>query len=194
MRKVYQGTDGHASGIFDVLRQEVPLEWLIEVNSSRKALCVAHDENTPSMHVYEDHVHCYGCGFHGDVVDMWAKRSPQGINRPIEAALDLAREFNIRLPEMSEEGRKKAEERRAREAANYESARGFHELVDNPEFPENERGAVKEWWEGRGFGAELRKRFLLGASKDGQQAIIPFWHRGRIIGFIRRKLEGEPSV
>jgi DNA primase len=51
---------------------------------------------------------------------------------------------------------------------------------------------VREWCEGRGFGRELQKRFLLGATKDGTTVVIPFWHRGRVEGLIRRKLEGEP--
>jgi DNA primase len=33
---------------------------------------------------------------------------------------------------------------------------------------------------------------MLGANKDGTAAVIPYWHRGRVQGLIRRKLEGEP--
>ncbi|MDR3529206.1 MAG: CHC2 zinc finger domain-containing protein [Rhodopila sp.] len=32
------------------------------------ALCPFHDERTPSLNVYEDHYHCFGCGAHGDVI------------------------------------------------------------------------------------------------------------------------------
>jgi DNA primase len=32
-------------------------------------LCPIHGERTPSLHVYPDHFHCYGCGAHGDVFD-----------------------------------------------------------------------------------------------------------------------------
>jgi len=39
----------------------------------------------------------------------------------------------------------------------------------------------------------LRERFLLGTNKDGTAALIPFWHRERVQGLIRRKLEGEPK-
>jgi hypothetical protein len=52
---------------------------------------------------------------------------------------------------------------------------------------------VGEWWERRAFDEELCKRFMLGASEDGTAAAIPFWHRGRVHGLIRRKLEGEPK-
>jgi hypothetical protein len=52
---------------------------------------------------------------------------------------------------------------------------------------------VRKWWEERGFGPDLRERFLLGANRDGTEAVIPFWNRGRVVGLIRRKLEGEPK-
>ena len=39
----------------------------------------------------------------------------------------------------------------------------------------------------------MQRRFLLGTTKDGTAAVIPFWHRGRVHGLIRRPLDGEPS-
>ena len=41
------------------------------------------------MHVYEDHVHCFGCGFHGDVTDVW--HIMHGFEKNIDAALDDAK-------------------------------------------------------------------------------------------------------
>jgi DNA primase len=60
--------------IFDTLRDELPIDQLVFPNGSGKARCVApdHMDNNPSMHVFEDHVHCFSCGFHGDVADVWA--------------------------------------------------------------------------------------------------------------------------
>jgi DNA primase len=192
---LYTNADGCTS-VFDVLREEVPIERLIETNGHRKALCVSHSEKTPSMHVYEDHVHCYGCRFHGDVVDVWGKQ--KGIGHPIEAALDLAREFNIRLPKMSEEGRQKAEAKRREEVVNLISARAFREVLvgshDDPTHREPPRAPeVRKWWEGRGFGPELLERFILGADDRTTTATVPFWYRGRVQGLIHRKLEGEPK-
>ena len=34
---------------------------------------------------------------------------------------------------------------------------------------------------------------MLGTNKDGTAAVIPFWHRGRVQGLIRRKLATEPK-
>jgi DNA primase len=83
--------------IFDTLREEVPLNRVLDTSGSGpKVSCIAHDEQTPSMHLYDEHVHCFGCGFHGDVVDVWGQL--QGLRgSPIEAALDLAREFSVKL-------------------------------------------------------------------------------------------------
>jgi DNA primase len=182
---VYQPINRNTSSIFDVLRDAAPLDRIVEANGSRKAPCVAHDEDDiPDMHIYEDHAHCFVCGFHGDVVDVWGKR--QGIMVPFEAALDLARELHLQVPEFSEEGRRKAEEKRQQEDDYLEQAKKFHAALEkNP--------IMREWWEGRGFDTSLRERFLLGASSAGK-ASIPFWvPGGRVAGILHRKREGEPK-
>lgn len=171
---------------FETLREQVPLVQLVEPGKGGKAHCVApgHQDNNPSMHVYEDHVHCYSCGFHGDVTDVWAKL--RGFDRPIEAARDLAREYGVELPEQDSEAWRKAEERRRKEDLYLERARGCHRSLDRDP-------NVREWWEGRGFGEDLQERFLLGTTRDGTTAVIPFWHRGRVQGLIRRPLDGKPD-
>ncbi|MDP9480373.1 MAG: toprim domain-containing protein, partial [Actinomycetota bacterium] len=172
---------------FEVLREEIRIESVIPgMNGHRKISCVSpsHADRTPSMHVYDDHVHCFSCGFHGDVVDVWGVQ--KGLIRPIEAALDLAQEYNVTLPEMSPEARQKAQERREREASYMETAQACHRALE-------ENDAVREWWEGRGFGEDLRARYLLGSNKLGTEAVIPFWHRGKVQGLTRRKLVGEPK-
>jgi hypothetical protein len=46
---------------------EIDLADLIgDVPKNRKICCPFHDEETPSMHIYQDHYHCYGCDAHGD--------------------------------------------------------------------------------------------------------------------------------
>jgi DNA primase len=174
--------------VFGTLREQVPIEHVLATNGGGKVQCVDpdHQDANPSMHLYGDHVHCYGCGFHGDVVDVWGVQ--KGIDRPIEAALDLAREFNVRLPEMSEEARQKAQEHRQKQTDDLKLAQICHDALEK-----HSGVAVREWWEGRGFGGEVRERFLLGTNKDGTEAVIPFWHRGRVQGLIRRKLEGQPK-
>jgi DNA primase len=172
--------------MFEVLRDRVRLDLIVSANGSGKARCVSHNhhDDNPSMHLYDDHAHCFACRFHGDVTDVWAAK--HGIERPVEAALDLAGKFGIELPEASPEARQKTRERRDMEERYLQQAKACHgALARHPR--------VTGWWEARGFGKELRERFLLGTNKDGTAAVIPFWHRGRVQGLIRRKLEGEPK-
>jgi len=48
---------------------------LTRVGVRHEALCPFHDEHTPSLTVYEDHYHCFGCGAHGDA--YWFDREMQ---------------------------------------------------------------------------------------------------------------------
>ena len=172
--------------VFEVLCERIAIDRILETDSRGKTHCVnpEHHDADPSMHVYDDHVHCYSCRFHGDVTDVWA--AMRGFHSTFEAALDLAREFNIPLPEMSPEARRKAEERREKQGHYKVLAQAYHSAL-------GEHYHVREWWESRGFGAELQNRFLLGANEDGTKAVIPFWHKSEIRGLIKRKLEGKPK-
>jgi len=68
---------------------EIDLADLIgePVPRSRKICCPFHDEKTPSMHIYPDHFHCYGCGAHGDHVD-WLMRTEDLSRDEAEHVLD----------------------------------------------------------------------------------------------------------
>lgn len=56
-----------------------------------KIKCPVHNESDPSFVIYRDGVaHCYGCGFHGDVIDVWATMNNLTIG---EAMADLAERF-----------------------------------------------------------------------------------------------------
>ena len=170
--------------IFETLRHQVPLTRIVSANGPSKAHCVSrdHPDNDPSMHLYEDHVHCFACGFHGDVTDVWA--ATRGFDRPIEAALDLAREFGVDLPDIDPEAKRRARERREKEDSYLKQAQACHRALE-------EHPNVREWWEKRGFGQELQERFLLGSNEDGTAAVIPFWSRGRVQGLIERRFGGE---
>lgn len=42
----------------------------IETNRKGRARCCFHDDSHPSMAVFDDHVHCYACGAHADVIGL----------------------------------------------------------------------------------------------------------------------------
>jgi DNA primase len=179
---------------FEELRERVDLAELAsrftDLSPSGRALvgccpCPNHEDTNPSFHIYpENRFFCYGCRWHGDVTDLWA--AVKGLKLGMEPALDLAREYGVDLPTASAEAKEKAERRRQQEAEYLKQAGEYHEALLR--YP-----SVASWWEGRGFYEGLRERFLLGAADDGEAATIPFWHRGRVHGLIRRKLQGEPK-
>jgi hypothetical protein len=55
----------------------------LELPPSRKLTCPnAHASGkTPSLHVYEDHFYCFGCGTHGDGIGLVALYTGQPIKR-----------------------------------------------------------------------------------------------------------------
>lgn len=57
-------------------------------------LCPFHNEKTPSMKLYENNFHCFGCGEHGDMIDFTAKIF--GISS-VEAVKRLNYDFGLRI-------------------------------------------------------------------------------------------------
>ncbi len=180
--------------VFGFLRERVDLAELAgrhtDLRPSGRALvgrCPRpdHEDRTPSFHVYPDRrFRCYGCGWHGDVTDFWA--GVNGMKPGIEAALGLARQFGIEPPDVEPEAQGLAEARRRKEAEYLEQAEEHYEaLLRHPR--------ATAWWEGRGFDEGLRERFLLGATRDGSTATVPFWNGGRVQGLIQRSLEEYPG-
>lgn len=178
--------------IFESLRERIDLAELAgretELRPSGKAYVGRcphpdHEDRDPSFHVYPDgRFCCYGCGWRGDVTDLWA--GVNGLEPGVDAALDLAQEFGIEPPGVDPEAQRRVEERRRQEEKYLRRAEKLHEaLARSPE--------VARWWGKRGFGQDLAQRLLLGAHEGA--AVIPFWNRGRVEGFIRRNLGGEPK-
>ena len=52
--------------------------------------CPFHADRTPSLKLYSDHFHCFGCGAHGDVIDLTA--GLLGFSKS-EAAMRLEADF-----------------------------------------------------------------------------------------------------
>lgn len=82
--------------LFEAVKENVNLkraaeDYGLEVRNGM-ALCIFHDERTPSMKLYDDHFHCFGCGEHGDVTDLVAKLLNLS---PKEAAMQIAHDFGI---------------------------------------------------------------------------------------------------
>ena len=92
------------ASIFETVKAAVPVRaaaerYGLEVNYSGMVRCPFHEDRTPSMKLYEDHFFCFGCGKHGDVIDLVAELFAIP---PYNAACKLADDFG--LPSPSGEG------------------------------------------------------------------------------------------
>ena len=85
------------SSVFEAVKAAVPMRaaaerFGLEVNYAGMVRCPFHDDYTPSMKLYDDHFYCFGCGRHGDVVDLTAELF---CIPPYDAACKLADDFGM---------------------------------------------------------------------------------------------------
>ena len=84
--------------IFNAVREQIALPVVAQLygisdrNGYGNVRCIFHEDNTPSMKLYDDHFHCFGCGAHGDVTDLTAQMF--GLSKT-EAAEKLCADFGI---------------------------------------------------------------------------------------------------
>ena len=85
------------ASIFEAVKATVPVRaaaerYGLEVNCAGMVRCLFHEERTPSMKLYEDHYFCFGCGKHGDVINLVAELFSIP---PYYAACKLAGDFGV---------------------------------------------------------------------------------------------------
>lgn len=85
------------SSVFEAVKAAVPMRaaaerFGLEVNYAGMVRCPFHEDHTPSMKLYDDHFYCFGCGRHGDVVDLTAELF---CIPPYDAACKLADDFGM---------------------------------------------------------------------------------------------------
>ena len=64
----------------------------LEVNRGNMVCCPFHNDRTPSMKLNEDYFYCFGCGTHGDLIDLVARLFSLS---SYDAAKKLAYDFGI---------------------------------------------------------------------------------------------------
>ena len=84
---------------FESIKENVPVPdaaryYGLNVTHGGMCRCPFHDDKNPSMKLYEDHFHCFGCGKHGDVIDLVSELCGIPI---IEAARLINRDYNLGL-------------------------------------------------------------------------------------------------
>jgi len=115
--------------------------------------CPFHDDHRPSLAVYNDHAHCFGCGWHGDAFTWVMQRDGLSFRQALEA---LAQKAGIPLRTLSPEEQQKAQERRQYEEALGKAASHFaRRLQETPRALEyaHSRAWTDEvlWAEGIGY-------------------------------------------
>lgn len=83
--------------LFETVKENVTLRQAAEncgfdISRSSMICCPFHNDDSPSMKLYDDHFYCFGCGEHGDVIDFVSKLFSLS---PKEAAERLAYDFGI---------------------------------------------------------------------------------------------------
>lgn len=71
--------------------RETDIRLIVQVDAKNRARCVFHEDTHPSMQVFKDnHVHCFSCAGHGDVIDVYRAIHKCGL---IEAVKSLMGDF-----------------------------------------------------------------------------------------------------
>ncbi len=93
------------AAFLDELRTRTPLAPLIgrrarleRAGRQWKACCPFHNEKTPSLYIWDDHYHCFGCGAHGDAISFVMQSEGAGFMEAIER---LAAEAGLEVPRLS---------------------------------------------------------------------------------------------
>ncbi|HSU06396.1 MAG TPA: CHC2 zinc finger domain-containing protein, partial [Acetobacteraceae bacterium] len=154
----------------DELRIRTPLAPLIgrRVRLERagrqwKACCPFHGEKTPSLYIWDDHYHCFGCGAHGDAISFVMQSEGAGF---MEAVERLAAEAGLEVPRLSPTIAE-AERRRHTLAGVLETAAAIYQR--RLYLPEG-RPAL-DYLLGRGLTDHTIRRFGLGWSGEGRGAL-----------------------
>lgn len=86
---------------FETIKEMVSVRQAAEhygltVDHSNMCRCLFHADNTPSMKIYEKNYHCFGCGAHGDVINLVAHllglsqiEAARHINDDLHLGLDM---------------------------------------------------------------------------------------------------------
>ncbi|MCI6580988.1 MAG: CHC2 zinc finger domain-containing protein [Oscillospiraceae bacterium] len=82
--------------IFDTVREQITVKQAAElygIDTGRGMIsCVFHNDKAPSLKLYENHYHCFGCGAHGDTTSLVAQIT--GLSQ-YEAAEQLCSAFGV---------------------------------------------------------------------------------------------------
>lgn len=89
----------YTENIFLAVKEKLSMEdaakfYGLQISRSGMACCPFHEDNTPSLKIYDDHFYCFGCGATGDCTGFTARLF--NITQ-LEAAKKLSYDFGLNL-------------------------------------------------------------------------------------------------
>lgn len=108
------------------------------VSSTGFCLCPFHNEKTPSVKVYKDHFHCFGCGASGDVIslarklfDLSFEDALKRLNSDFSLNLHIGERITLRQSNEYKRRKRQIEQARRRERERRERVREeYYTLLD----------------------------------------------------------------
>ena len=82
--------------------KEAAAFYNVPMDQAGRTKCLFHPDTHPSMKLYDDHYHCFGCQTNGDVIAFAARLFNL---RPIDAAKRLANDFGVPIGYLTEQDR-----------------------------------------------------------------------------------------
>lgn len=128
-------------------------------------VCPFHPDKSPSLHVFDDHYHCFSCNAHGSIIDFEIHRGASG---PREAAERLAERYQlpVEFRALTNEDREILESRRRLETLHEQVAEHYRELLWEPV------GQIaREYLNRRGFSDEAMRTWGLGYAPEGSTLV-----------------------
>ena len=132
--------------LFEMVKERISVKqaaWRygLEPNSSGMACCPFHDDRHPSLKLNETYYYCFGCGAHGDVIDLVSHLLHLDA---CGAARKLAEDFGIDTGLAARQGVKKGRN-------DAPDAAGLYEGHGGPESCKNKAVQLDKWAEKREY-------------------------------------------
>jgi DNA primase len=160
---------------YDVIRNHINLSDIIrqKISLTKKAgeylgLCPFHNEKTPSFYVNDlkKSYYCFGCSVSGDVIKFISQI--QGLSYK-EAAIKLASDYNIAIPKLTDEQKKKYDEIEEIYEINFEASEIFKLKLNDQ---------IKEYLKSRGLIEQTIIDFDLGyTDSNSRNSLIEFFQK-----------------
>lgn len=151
--------------IVEVVSEQVILK---KTGNHYWGLCPFHKEKTPSFSVNPQLgiYKCFGCGAGGDALRFIMQT--KGIEF-FDLIKDLAKRFNLELPEKFQNGDKSKDLREQMTSACKKAAEFYHDLLLNKNIEEADKAL--EYLKSRSISQEIMKRFTLGIAPKAYKTL-----------------------